>query len=217
MARPAGFGRSSLHTFSQGPDVVLVQYVNDPSNHLPHSTPAPGSSAPIIGRRRLLLVCTTLTAIAFSFLGCDDAPTTDASDDDATDQGASLQLVVPSHETTPAVELTFQLTSIDDDEADALREPVGNIIYLAIRDCAEAHPDEDSDQIGAAALNFRLRNGKVVDVEKRDAKLRQDRATHVSDAGYSCLLDQVGAQSPELPNPWKNEDFDVVSQVEMYW
>lgn len=125
--------------------------------------------------------------------------------------------MVPSHETTPAVELTFQITSVDDDDLESLQEPVGNVIYLAIRDCPDAHPDADSEEIRAAALNFSIDGGEVTDVEQRDAKLRQDRAVHVSENGQRCLLDEVADHSVELGDEWSDVEFDVASQVEMYW
>lgn len=162
--------------------------------------------------------CLALIAAVIISSGCDDKTTTSAPEEEqAISEGPVLQLVVPAHDTTPAVELTFQIATVDDGDLNQLREPVGNVIYLAIRDCTEAHPQEDSDEIRAAALNFSVRSGDVEEVEQREAKLRQDRARHVSESGYTCLLREVDAQSVDLSEEWSGVELDVSSQVEMYW
>lgn len=156
-----------------------------------------------------------LLAVCVSFgVGCDES--SDESDEQMV-EGANLQLMIPHFEDAPAVRLTFQLVSVDEEEAQGLTEPVGNVLYLSARDCESAHPPEGDQRARVAAVSYAIADGEVVSVESAEPDWDEASGEHVADKGYSCLLEEMNGQVVDLPSSWEGGKLEVNGQVEMYW
>ena len=168
-------------------------------------------------QRSMALGCCLILGCTMGLGGCDEAPEASPEGQEEATEGVNLQLVVPSFEEAPAVRLTFQLVSVKESESQGMAEPVGNILYLAARDCEEAHPDEGEEVSRVAAVNYFIEDGKVVAPEEAEPDWEQARGEPVSDEGYRCVVEAMEGETVDLPASWPGGDLEVNGQVELYW
>ena len=129
----------------------------------------------------------------------------------------ALKLVIPSHEETPRVDLTYRIGPVDDKQVPKLRAPVGNVVYLALRDCPGTHPAKGEARL--VALEFVIERGKVVDVTPRAVR-RKEGGEAVGEEARRCVLRKVegkGVDLPEDDEQLAGKRLEVAAQARLFW
>lgn len=168
-------------------------------------------------------VVLTIVAVAVAIQGCepdgDDQETPPETEPPAVDETHALQLVVPGLDDVPPMELNFTIVDGDDEHVEALREPVGNVVYQAVRQCSEAHPGPDVERARAIAVDYVVEDGEVQDSRVRSPTLGGRDVEMAGEAARECVVAGVGRQSVDVPDgydgPLADERFEVTAQVEV--
>ncbi len=125
-------------------------------------------------------------------VGCDrgEGP---VSGEPAKGAGEGLKLVVPAHEATPKATLVFRIRGLEEREVDSLREPLGNLVYLAVRECKEIHPPAGENRRFGLWMVV-IGDGEVVDLEG------DGEGGALDEAGERCVIDEIAGAEVDLPS-----------------
>lgn len=159
---------------------------------------------------------TFLVLIIVVAAGCDrEEPSDDGEKTTGGDQHA-LKLVIPSYKSTPAVHLVYQVGPVKSAELDALRQPVGNAVYLAIRECSGEFAVDNGAEASVVAVDFELDGGDVTNVKPRKPKIRKE-GEPASKAAQKCVADKMSGSSVEFGegHDFGSRTLSVVAQARL--
>lgn len=160
----------------------------------------------------ILVVCSLLIATS-----CDSP--SDQSDKPSGEKSnqLTLKLVIPSHEKTPDVDLTYRVEPADESKVDVLKAPVGNVVYLSVRDCPQTHPEKGEASL--VAVDFVIEQGRVSEATSRPVGGKQE-GEPVGESAEACVVEQVKGRKvdfPEQAGELAAERLEVAAQARLHW
>lgn len=177
----------------------------------------------ILGRPRFFYAMKRLIIpilVACTFLptaGCDRSSDAEEASADESSNSLAIKLVIPSHEKTPDVDLTYRVEPADESQLDVLKAPVGNVVYLSVRDCPQSHPSKGEASL--VAVDFVVEQGRVIEAKPRPVRRKQE-GEPVGEAAESCVIEQVKGRVVDFPKTageLAQKRLEVAAQARLHW
>jgi hypothetical protein len=161
----------------------------------------------------ILVVCSLLIAT-----GCDRSSEDGETRSGEASNSLALKLVIPSHEKTPDVDLTYRVEPADESQVDVLKAPIGNVVYLSLRDCPQTHPDKGKGSL--VAVDFVIEQGRVTEAKPRPVRQKKQAGEPVGESAEACVIEQVKDRKvdfPEQAGELADKRLEVAAQARLHW
>ena len=160
----------------------------------------------------ILVVCSLLIATS-----C-DSPSDQADQPSGKKSNQlTLKLVIPSHEKTPDVDLTYRVEPADESKVEVMKAPIGNVVYLSVRDCPEIYPEKGEASL--VAVDFVIEQGHVSEAKPRPVGRKQEGEA-VGERDESCVVEGVKGREVDFPEKAEElaaERLEVAAQAKLHW